>query len=34
MTANPSPIDISDMPELARIAEEVEATQMFSITEK
>jgi hypothetical protein len=27
MTANPTPIDISTMPDLARLAEEVEATQ-------
>jgi hypothetical protein len=34
MTANPTPIDISNMPNLARLAEEVEATRMPRILKR
>lgn len=34
MTANPTPIDISNMPDLARLAEEVEATRMPRILKR
>jgi hypothetical protein len=34
MTTNPLPIDISNMPDLARLAEEVEATQKSRILKR